>query len=48
MNLRKSMGGYSWLERNDEDCSGRMLRLPNIDEVAVPVKEQLIVELYSK
>lgn len=48
MSLRRSMGGYTWLERDDNECSGRLLRLPNIDEIAIPVQEQFIVELYSK
>jgi small subunit ribosomal protein S4 len=48
MQLRRSMGGYAWFERDDETCSGKLLRLPTIDEIALPVREQLIVELYSK
>jgi len=48
MQLRRSVGNYSWLQRNDETCSGKMIRLPNIDEIAIPVREQMIVELYSK
>ncbi|MEW6236954.1 MAG: 30S ribosomal protein S4 [Candidatus Omnitrophota bacterium] len=48
MQLRRSVGNYSWLQRNDETCSGKMIRLPNIEEIAIPVREQMIVELYSK
>ncbi len=46
--FRRSMGGYAWLERDEEACSGKLIRLPNIEEIAAPVREQLIVELYSK
>ncbi len=48
MQLRRSMGGCTWLERDDNACSRRLLRLPNVSEIALPVQEQFIVELYSK
>ncbi len=48
MQLRRSMGGYAWLERDDNAFTGRLIRLPNVDEIAIPVQEQFIVELYSK
>jgi len=48
MQLRRSMGGYTWLERDDSAFSGRLIRLPNVEEIAIPVQEQFIVELYSK
>jgi len=38
----------SWLEVTPEPLQGRVMNLPNRDEVSVPVKEQLIVELCSK
>jgi small subunit ribosomal protein S4 len=38
----------TWLEVNRETLSGRVLSLPKREEIAVPVNEQLIVELYSK
>jgi small subunit ribosomal protein S4 len=37
-----------WLEVNFETLSGRVLSLPQRKDVALPVNEQLIVELYSK
>jgi ribosomal protein S4 len=41
------MGGYAWL--NETTTPLRALdRLPNVDEIAIPVQEQFIVELYSK
>ncbi len=38
----------SWLERGDDDLDGRVLQLPNRDEVSVDIQEQLVVELCSK
>jgi small subunit ribosomal protein S4 len=37
-----------WLEFDEKAMSGRLLRVPNRDQIPVPVQEQLIVELYSK
>lgn len=48
MQLRTTTGGYPWLERDDNVCSGKMIRLPNIDEIQIPVVERQIIELYSK
>jgi small subunit ribosomal protein S4 len=38
----------AWLEVNYENLSGRLLSLPKRKDVALPINEQLIVELYSK
>jgi small subunit ribosomal protein S4 len=38
----------TWLEVNFENLSGRVLTLPKRKDVALPINEQLIVELYSK
>ncbi len=38
----------SWLEMDVKDLQGRILHNPSRDEIELPVKEQLIVELYSK
>jgi small subunit ribosomal protein S4 len=46
--LRRSTGSYPWLTRDENAMSGKMLRLPSTEEIGIPVKEQLIVELYSK
>ncbi len=46
--LRRSVGNYPWLMRDDEALTGKMVRLPTVEEIAIPVREQLIVELYSK
>jgi small subunit ribosomal protein S4 len=38
----------SWVEMNVEKLQGIFKSLPSKDDIALPVKEQLIVELYSK
>jgi len=38
----------SWVQRDIANFSGKILNLPAMDDIALPVKEQLIVELYSK
>jgi len=37
-----------WLEMNFDTMTGRVLSLPKRKEIALPINEQLIVELYSK
>lgn len=37
-----------WVEVDPETMSGKLLRLPTRDEVALPVEEKLVVELYSR
>lgn len=37
-----------WLEMDAENLTGKIVRLPSRDDVDLPVKEHLIVELYSK
>lgn len=39
---------FSWLEWNDESISGKFLNYPEREEIPENIKEQLIVELYSK
>ncbi len=38
----------SWLELEKDKLSGRVVGLPGREEAGLPIKEQLIVELYSK
>lgn len=38
----------TWLERDLNTKSGRIVRVPARDEIDVPVAEQMIVELYSR
>ncbi len=37
-----------WLQADHDGLMGKVLRLPERDEIDVPVQESLIVELYSK
>jgi small subunit ribosomal protein S4 len=37
-----------WLQADHDGLTAKVLRLPERDDIAVPVQEQLIVELYSK
>ena len=39
---------YPWLEWNEADKAGKFLNMPQRDEIPENIKEQLIVELYSK
>ena len=39
---------YPWLEWNTSEMSGKLINLPVRDEIPENIKEQLIVELYSK
>lgn len=41
-------GVPSWLELEKEGYRGRVLALPSREDLTMPIKEQLIVELYSK
>jgi len=50
--IRKDLLGKrsipSWLSLDEESLAGRILALPNRQEIDVPVQEQLIVEFYSR
>lgn len=39
---------YDWLDWNNSEMSGKLLSLPNREMIPETIKEQLIVELYSK
>jgi small subunit ribosomal protein S4 len=39
---------YSWLEWDTEKLEGKFLNMPERDVIPENIKEQLIVELYSK
>jgi small subunit ribosomal protein S4 len=41
-------GVPSWLELEKEQFRGRLVSLPSREDLTMPIKEQLIVELYSK
>jgi small subunit ribosomal protein S4 len=38
----------NWLQADHDNLTGKVLRLPDREEIDTPVQEQLIVELYSK
>ena len=44
----RKVNKYSWLEWNADELSGKFLTYPNRDEIPENIKENLIVELYSK
>ena len=44
----KKRGLPSWLEFDETKLQGKVISLPKREEISIPVKEQLIVELYSK
>jgi small subunit ribosomal protein S4 len=44
----KGRGVPAWLELQPEKMAGRIVSLPNREQINLPVQEQLIVELYSK
>lgn len=46
--LKSNARSYSWLEWNTVDMSGKFLNSPSREEIPENIKEQLIVELYSK
>ncbi len=46
--LSKDRTIASWLEMNTQDLKAKVLRLPDKNDIAMPIQEQLIVELYSK
>jgi small subunit ribosomal protein S4 len=38
----------SWLDVDTEKLTAKIARLPEKEDIAMPIQEQLIVELYSK
>jgi small subunit ribosomal protein S4 len=44
----RKINKYNWFEWNAADLTGKLLNLPNRDEIPENIKENLIVELYSK
>jgi len=43
-----ALSAPAWLESDQANLSGKVVRFPARDEIDVPVNEQAIVELYSK
>jgi small subunit ribosomal protein S4 len=46
--LPRRGGVPTWLEVNHDTLTGKLIKIPSKEEMAVPVEEQLVVELYSK
>lgn len=46
--LCKDRGVASWLQADLDNLKGKVLRLPDREDIQLPIQEQLIVELYSK
>ena len=46
--LERSGKSFSWLEWDDEKMQGKFINYPPREEIPENIKEQLIVELYSK
>lgn len=43
-----ALSAPAWLESNQANLKGSVVRFPNRDEIDVPVNEQSIIELYSR
>ena len=48
MSISSSSASYDWLDWNAESMSGRFMDVPSRQQIPENIKEQLIVELYSK
>jgi small subunit ribosomal protein S4 len=46
--VSKDRGTPAWLEADLPNLKGKVLRLPDREDIRTPIQEQLIVELYSK
>ena len=44
----RSRGVPEWLELDVDNFTGKVLSLPKREEIAMPLQEHLVVELYSK
>ncbi|MDD4899520.1 MAG: 30S ribosomal protein S4 [Candidatus Omnitrophica bacterium] len=48
LELSKDRDIPKWLEFNSQELQGKVLRLPEKEDIPMTIQEQLIVELYSK
>ena len=46
--ISKNSDIIEWLEWNVDAMKGKLISIPNRDQIPENIKEQLIVELYSK
>ena len=37
-----------WLDKNSENMTAKVVKMPDREQIEVPVEEHLIVEFYSK
>lgn len=44
----RGRGVPDWLELDPENFTGRVVNLPDREQIKIPIQEQLIVELYSR
>ena len=49
-NMEDALGHIvpGWLELDGQNFKGQVLELPQREDLAIPIEESLIVELYSK
>ena len=48
LDAQMQRGLPSWIEVDQEKMIGKLLNLPSSEEVALPVQEKLVIELYSR
>ncbi|MEG0772215.1 30S ribosomal protein S4 [Clostridium sp.] len=48
INFTSTILSLSYLEKDVDSFSGRLLRIPNLDEVPIEVKYSKVIEFYSK
>ena len=48
LELTNQAGVCAWVDVDQEKKEGIFTRIPERDELALPIEERLIVELYSK
>jgi small subunit ribosomal protein S4 len=48
LDAQMQRGLPSWVEVDQEKMIGKLLNLPSSEEVALPVQEKLVIELYSR
>lgn len=48
MDTAESSGVSPWLMLNKENFEGTVTKIPNREEIALTVNEQLVVEIYAK
>ena len=46
--LSKNTNVIEWLDWDTKSMEGKLINIPNRDQIPENIKEQLIVELYSK